>query len=98
MENKGQSKQFGNKLLMIVLEIMAVNVAYYIALYARFFGYDNISEQFQQKLNVWRQFTPIYTVICIIVFVLFGLYNGVWKYAGMHEIKAKEYAYGNERL
>ena len=73
------------KLLMIVLDIVAVNAAYYIALYARFFGYDNISELFQQKLNVWRQFTPIYTVVCIIVFAFFGLYNGVWKYAGMHD-------------
>ena len=70
---------------MIVLDIVAVNAAYYIALYARFFGYDNISELFQQKLNVWRQFAPIYTVICIIVFAIFGLYNGVWKYAGMHD-------------
>ena len=70
---------------MIALDIVAVNAAYYIALYARFFGYDNLSELFQQKLNVWRQFTPIYTVICIIVFAFLGLYNGLWKYAGMHD-------------
>lgn len=85
MGNKGRRQQFWMKLLMIVLDIVAVNAAYYIALYARFFGYDNISELFQQKLNVWRQFAPIYTVICIIVFAIFGLYNGVWKYAGMHD-------------
>ena len=85
MGNKGRRQQFWMKLLMIVLDIVAVNAAYYIALYARLFGYDNISELFQQKLNVWRQFTPIYTVVCIIVFAVFGLYNGVWKYAGMHD-------------
>ena len=73
------------KLLMIVLDIVAVNAAYYIALYARYFGNPNLSELFQHKLNVWRQFTPIYTVVCIIVFAVFGLYNGVWKYAGMHD-------------
>ncbi|MBR0340826.1 MAG: hypothetical protein IJH64_00975, partial [Oscillospiraceae bacterium] len=85
MGNKGRRQQFWMKLLMIVLDIVAVNAAYYIALYARYFGLITFSELFQQKLNVWRQFTPIYTVVCIIVFAVFGLYNGVWKYAGMHD-------------
>lgn len=50
---------------------------------------NKLAELFQQRLNVWRQFAPVYTVICIIVFAGFGLYKGVWRYAGMHEIKLR---------
>ena len=71
--------------LLVILDMVAVNAAYYIALNARFFGYDNLSELFHQKLDMWERFTPIYIIICIAVFAAFKLYNGMWKYAGMHD-------------
>ena len=71
--------------LLVILDMVAVNAAYYIALNARFFGYDNLSELFHQKLDMWERFTPLYTIICIAVFAAFKLYNGMWKYAGMHD-------------
>ena len=71
--------------IVVLLDIVAVNAAYYIALYARFYGYSNLSELFQQKLTVWAHFAPFYTVICLVVFYLFHLYNGMWEYAGMHD-------------
>ena len=85
MQNKTQMKYYLMNTLLVVLDIIAVNAAYYIALYARFFGYGSISELFHQKLNSWMHFAPIYTVICIVVFAIFRLYNGMWKYAGMHD-------------
>ncbi len=71
--------------LLVILDMFAVNAAYYIALYARFFGYDNLSELFHEKLEILMHFAPIYTMICIAVFFAFKLYNGMWKYAGMHD-------------
>ena len=85
MQGKEQKKQFWLNALIVVLDIIAVNAAYYIALNARFFGYDNLSELFQQKLSAWMQFTPFYTIICLLVFCFFRLYSGMWKYAGMHD-------------
>ena len=85
MQSKEQKKQFWLNVLIVVLDIAAVNAAYYIALNARFYGYSNLSELFQQKLTVWMYFTPIYTVICLLVFGFFRLYSGMWKYAGMHD-------------
>ena len=85
MQSKEQKKQFWLNALIVVLDIAAVNAAYYIALNARFYGYSNLSELFQQKLTVWMHFTPIYTVICLLVFGFFRLYSGMWKYAGMHD-------------
>ena len=71
--------------LIVVLDIIAVNAAYYIALYARFYGYAEISGIFLQKLTVWERFTPVYTIICLVVFGAFRLYSGMWKYAGVHD-------------
>ena len=36
MQNKVKNKQFWLNVLIVVLDIVAVNVSYYIALYARF--------------------------------------------------------------
>ena len=85
MRDKARSRQFWMNSLIAVFDIIAVNAAYFIALYARFFGYSNLSELFQQRLIDWAHFTPFYTIICLLVFYFFRLYSGMWKYAGMHD-------------
>jgi hypothetical protein len=44
--SENNRKQFWLKLLMIAMDIVVVNAAYYIALYARFFGYDNLTDSY----------------------------------------------------
>ncbi len=73
-------------LWIVILDIIAVNIAYLLALYARFFGYDSLGELFNSYLSSFSHFAPIYTIICILVFSFFRLYNGMWKYAGMHDL------------
>ena len=85
MQSKEQKKQFWLNVLIVILDIVAVNAAYYIALYARFYGYTDLTELFQQKLAAWMRFAPFYTVICLLIFGAFRLYSGMWKYAGMHD-------------
>lgn len=85
MQSKAHKTQFLMNVFIVVLDIVAVNAAYYIALYARFYGYDELSGIFLQKLNVWERFTPIYTIISLVVFGAFRLYSGMWKYAGVHD-------------
>ena len=36
----------------------------------------------------YLQFTTYYTVICLVVFYICGLYNGMWRYAGLDDIIA----------
>ena len=88
MQNSEQIKQFWLNIILVILDIIAVNAAYYIALYARFFGYENISDLFLQKLHVLAHFSPFYSIICLAVFFLFGLYRGMWKYAGMRDVNS----------
>ncbi len=69
------------------LDIRAVNLAYFLALPFRA-AVSEAGTLFAQEyhfsfyLNLFLRFAPIYTVLCIVVFYLFHLYGGVWKYAG----------------
>ena len=72
---------------VLLLDIVAVNLAYFLALAFRA-AVSNAGTLFAQEynfvlyLNLFLHFAPIYTVLCIVVFFIFHLYGGVWKYAG----------------
>ena len=96
MDNKG------NKILafikdefwIIVFDMIAVNVAYWLALNARFIGYDQLGELFHSYQNTLYQFAPFYALICVVVFSFFRLYNGMWRFAGMHDLNRVLFASG----
>ena len=83
-----------NDLWIVLLDIVAVNGAYLLALNARFIGYDQLGELFHSYLHTLALFAPFYSVICIAVFSLLGLYNGMWRYAGMHDLNRVLFASG----
>ncbi len=74
---------------VLLLDVLAVNLAYFLALAFRA-AVSNAGTLFAQEynfvlyLNLFLHFAPIYTVLCIVVFYFFHLYGGVWKYAGVN--------------
>lgn len=84
-ENK-KTKWVLSKVLLVIFDIIAVNVAYFLALFFRFF----VNNQFRavaidRYIPVFQKFTPIYTVICLLVFLSFRLYSSRWQYAGIND-------------
>ena len=72
------------QLFLILFDIVAVNVAYFGALWLRFdCKYTTIEPQY---IVAWTHFTPIYTVLVIIIFWLCSLYNSIWRFAGYKEL------------
>ena len=70
--------------LLNIYDIMAVNVAYFMALWLRFdLKFSEIRPDF---LDSWMRFAPIYTVFCLAVFWAFRLYRSLWKYASYSEL------------
>ena len=75
-------------LWIVLLDIIAVNAAYFLALVVRYF----VNFQFQSEdaknifIPCFLRFAPFYTILAFIVFVAFRLYGGMWRYAGINDM------------
>ena len=75
------------RLIMIAYDIFAVNIAYYLALVIRFWMNNNFNPIANNVyIPAYEQFTPYYTVLAIIVFIVFRLYSSKWKSAGLNDL------------
>ena len=88
-ESKTKSKSFRLEhwqkiaIVIAVYDLIVVTASYFLALMIRFdFRYSMIDEVY---LVTWRRFSPIYGVACLVVFIIFGLYKSIWRFAGFNE-------------
>ena len=87
-ENKNNKASFEHwhliSLLLVIFDVIAVNLAYFLCLWLRFdCRYNSIPDTY---LTAWIKFIPFYTVICIVVFFLFRLYQSIWRFASITEL------------
>ncbi len=74
-------------LWVVLLDFVAVNLSYYLAFYFRF--YVNLKlglENAETYKAAFLGFAPWYTVICIVLFMAWRLYGGLWRYAGVNDM------------
>ena len=70
--------------LLIIYDMIVVNLAYFLALWLRFDCHIRLIRKLY--LNAWRSFTPWYTLICLVVFILMRMYKSVWRFASYAEL------------
>ena len=68
----------GRDWLILLLDIIAVNGSYFLALFLRFYMSGELLYTVPQYPQWALEFAPIYTVFCLIIFWLFRLYGGMW--------------------
>ncbi len=71
-------------ILLAVYDAIAVNAAYFIALWLRF--ECSISEIPHEYLHAFYKFAPIYTVASMLVFWRVRLYKSIWRFASFKEL------------
>ncbi len=71
---------------LVLFDIFAVNVAYFLALWLRFDCSFRTLEARSEFYIPFKRFAPFYTIICIIVFVLCKMYKSVWRYVSFTEL------------
>lgn len=71
-------------LYLMLYDFVAVNGAYFLALWLRFDC--QFSKIPQDYLIPWMKFIPIYTIYCLLVFWGLRLYNSLWRFASFSEL------------
>ncbi len=71
--------------IILLLDIVAVNLAYIVALLLRFFVHGEFKVSVSYMDYFWK-IAPFYTVAAIVVFFLFRLYGGLQQYAGLNDL------------
>lgn len=72
--------------LMVAYDVLAVNLSYFVALLLRCYIRFDFQMASEKYIPLYLKIAPFYTVLCIIVFMLFRLYSGMWKYAGLNDL------------
>ena len=92
----GRSRNFFSEhwrfvaILLILFDIFAASCSYFLALWFRFdCRFTTIPHDY---LIAWFRFTPLYAILCILVFGSFHLYQSIWKFASFNELKRVLYA------
>ena len=69
---------------LMIYDAIAINLSYFLALWLRFdCRYTQIDTNY---LHSFARFAPIYTVICLVVFLLLKLYRSIWRFASFNEL------------
>ena len=58
---------------LVIFDILAVNVAYYMALVVRFYVHDEFAGLAARYIPAFMEVAPYYTVCALVIFGLFGL-------------------------
>lgn len=75
---------FLRRLFLILLDVILINIASFSALFIRFdFRFGQIPTNYAEAV---LSYTIINTVLTIVIFSMFRLYNSLWKYAGIDEL------------
>ena len=71
-------------MLMIIYDIVAVNLACFLALWIRFdCNYTQIDPAY---IRAWMCYMPIHTLVCVVTLWLTKLYNSIWRFASFSEL------------
>ena len=87
MTKKKLGETIKKDLWVVLLDIISVNMSYYLSFYFRF--YVNLKlglENAEKYREVFISFAPLYTVLCLMIFAAWRLYGGLWRYAGINDM------------
>ena len=84
---KSTGKTITQNLWTVILDIVAVNAAYYLTLLLRFYVNNELRDVARDYyMPAFERFAPYYTVLAILVFIGFRLYGGMWQFAGINDM------------
>ena len=85
MDKLVKSRAYKTRLaLLIIFDIMLVQFASFMALYIRYdFKFQDVDTNYLHSILIY---SPINTILVMLVFFVFRLYTSIWKYASVDEM------------
>lgn len=84
-EHKGLQHAHIVMIYLVIYDIVAVSLSYFMALWLRFdLRYSAIPAEY---LTAWKKFALIYAGLCVVIFWLFRLYRSIWRFASFKELE-----------
>lgn len=74
------------RFIMVIYDIIAINMAHYLALVIRFYVAESFHSVAPHYIQAYSQYAIVYTAFCLVVFSSMKLYSGIWKYAGFNDL------------
>ena len=71
-------------IFLTIYDVFAVCFSYFAALWIRFDGHFGLIPR--EYMNPYREFIPVYALICVVVFTVLRLYNSIWRFASYNEL------------
>lgn len=84
--NRQYLKWLLQRLALVIYDVIAINAAFFLALLTRFYVAQEFHELAMEHVEAYISYAPVYTVFCLVVFYVFRLYSGMWKYAGYSDL------------
>ena len=78
--------QIRDNIWVMVMDVIVINAAYLLTFFLRYYVHSNFVPAAVLFVSQYLKFAPFYTVLCLVVFALFGLYNGMWRYARVDDM------------
>ena len=70
--------------LLALFDYAAMCLSYFLALWIRYdCRFSNIPLMYR---NAWRMFVPAWAMVGLVIFILFKLYNSIWRFASFTEL------------
>ena len=73
-------------LWLIMLDIVAFVLSYFLALVIRFYVNGQFRPSAHAYLQAWQSFVPYYAVIAAVIFFFCKLYSALWRFFGLNDM------------
>ncbi len=75
------------RVFLFLYDGFVVNFAFFMAIIIRFYVNSQFYDSGAKYMQMFWDYTPIYTGCALVVFLLFRLYSGVWRYIGVNDVR-----------